>query len=173
MEEAKGSVVKGSWPLKGSTGGGWGAVVLLAVRGRELAEELLETCEELAPEKGSVLLKSSSPVAGAEDVDWWRDGRGGQRSTQHRGKTSHLLTLKWSKLTSPPNGSNAERSEGFPLNPPTTPKVGSVLGGMEKAAKGSLDKDEVVVPLAAEEKGSGWEEFLSSLATASSAPSSR
>lgn len=98
MEEAKGSVVKGSWPLKGSTGGGGGAVVLLAVRGRELAEELLETCEELAPEKGSVLLKSSSPVAGAEDVDWWRDGRGGgsEVNTAQRQDTTppHLKVVK-------------------------------------------------------------------------------
>ena len=63
--------MKGSCPLNGSTVGM--AVALTAAveeGGRELLEELLETCteEELVPENGSLLRNSSSPVVGADEV---------------------------------------------------------------------------------------------------------
>ena len=73
---AKGSALKGSCPLNGSTEGR--AAAAAGAGGRELAEELLETrVEVLVPEKGSPLLNMSSPVAGAEEVtaaDWRGEG---------------------------------------------------------------------------------------------------
>ena len=69
-DAAKGSELKGSCPLKGSTVGGAVAVVIPGAEeaGRDAAEELLDTWEELPPEKGSLLLNNSSPVVGAEPV---------------------------------------------------------------------------------------------------------
>lgn len=67
------SELKGSWPLKGSTVALVAlvdAVVVVLVGGWELVEVLLARLKTLpVPAKGS-LLKRSSPVAGAEVVEF-------------------------------------------------------------------------------------------------------